>query len=91
MEFAEVFKKQIESRKATRRSKKLLEVINSKPSRSRTRILERLERHARVHLEGEGVALTNGWEGVGERDWDKFFDGLLKFIMKILPLLLAFI
>lgn len=98
MTFADALKEQIEKRKATRRSKRLLEVINDKPSNRRTRILERLERHAKLFLRDNGhVQFSNvenvgdEWDGIKEKDWDKFFEKLLKFLTAILPLLLMFI
>jgi hypothetical protein len=89
MTFAEALKQQLESRKLTRRGKRLLDLINSKPSRRRGRILERLERHARIHLNQEGVGTTwQGWDGLKNVDWDKVFEGLLKLLLALLPLLL---
>lgn len=91
MTFAEAIKKQIIERKQTRRGKRLLDIINDKPSRRRTRILDRLERHARLQLEDIGykkAATIDDWSEVSEKDWGAFFQKLFEFLMKMLPLIL---
>lgn len=90
MTFADAMKAQLEARQMTRRGKRLLDVINGPESKKRTRVLERLERHARVHLNHMGVGTTwTGWDGIKSVDWNKFFEGLFKLLMALLPLLLA--
>ena len=49
----------------------------------RERFLARLDAEARAHSE-----VTSSWGAVGERDWSKFFESLLEFLVKILPLIL---
>lgn len=95
-EFATVLKEQIIKRKQTRRSKRLLEIIDARPSRHRTRVLERLARHAQSYLYGVGVftdvnSSELAWTEVKERDWEKFFEGLIKLLTAILPMILQFI
>lgn len=48
--------------KQRRRAKRILAVLDERPSRRRTRILERLEMHARVELDFDG----EDWSAV---DW----------------------
>lgn len=83
MDFATALREQIVTRKATRRSKRLLALIDSKPSDKRTRILERLERHARVaanlHEDADGV----DWSKI---DWGALFETILALVLKLLPL-----
>ena len=95
MTFDEALKQQLLKHKRTRgNAGKLLVLINEKQSTRRTKILDRLERHARVFLKDHGyknVEEINDWSGLSDKDWDKFFDSLLKFLTAILPILLAFL
>lgn len=86
-DFASVLKEQITKRKQTRRAKRLLDLINGPKTKRRQRVLDRLEAFARKDLELKGVQFAD-WSEVSERDWNSFFDSLLKFIMAILPLIL---
>jgi len=88
--FVDVLKEQIDSRKIKLlgKGKRLKELLDEKPSRRRTRILNRLERHARVQLEEEGIKVGDDWSTVSERDWNKFFTNLLNFLISLLPLIL---
>ncbi len=65
----------------------VLHVLDMPDSPRRTRILARMERHARAHLSEEGVAGMDAtaidW---GAIDWAKFFDGLIKLLSILLPL-----
>lgn len=85
--FEDVLKEQIVKRKKTRKAKRLLDLIDGPKTKRRQRVLDRLEAFARKDLELKGVQFED-WSDVSERDWDKFFESLLKFIMAILPLIL---
>lgn len=67
--------------KQGRRAKRLLEVLDQRPSRRRTRILERLELHSRVELDFEG----EDWSAV---DWPTMLKTILDLILRLLPLFL---
>lgn len=86
--FVDVLKEQIEKNKKTIRAKRLLAIINGPRNKRRERVLNRLEDHAKTYMRGVGVEVDNDWSTVGERDWKSFFDGLLKFLLAILPLIL---
>lgn len=86
--FEDILKEQIVKRKKTRKAKRLLELINGPKTKRRQRVLDRLEALARKDMELNGVQF-NEWSEVSERDWNSFFDSLLKFITAILPLILA--
>lgn len=86
--FEDVLREQLAKKpRKGRRERRLLELIDSRPSARRTRVLARLERHARAFLVSEGAV----GEGVGaidwaSIDWEKFFSNLLKLLLAILPL-----
>jgi hypothetical protein len=65
----------------------ILHVLDMPDSPRKTRIIARLEGHARTHLVEEG-AVGAGVEAIdwGSIDWAKFFDGLIKLLSLILPL-----
>jgi len=95
MTFADALKAQINRNGANRgKTRRLTALLNERPSRRRDRALNRLEEHALVHLRQEGFdniadkAEEGDWSGVSDRDWNKFFTGLLSFLMAILPLIL---
>ena len=67
-----------------RRSKRILAVLNSKPSKRRTRQLERMEQHAKVELEMTW-RVNIDWS---EIDWSKVFETILKLLLALLPLLI---
>lgn len=70
-----------------RKSARILAVLDAKPSKKRTRTIDRMERHARAALEGD--ANLNGraidWSKI---DWAKVFDIILKILTALLPLLI---
>lgn len=91
MDFETALREQLETQPRGRiRGKRLLKILDSKPSKRRTRILARLEAHARTHLVSEGVvgadAVGFDWSSV---DWQKVFDVILKILLALLPFLLA--
>lgn len=101
MLFADALKEQLESTtNLRRRGRKLLELINSRPSRARTRKLARLERHALASLDKKQLAKLNvpagalfgDDEGLGidwsQIDWGKILDTLLDILLKLLPFLI---
>lgn len=90
MTFAEALKRQMISRKKiTGKAKRLFEILNDKPSKRRTRILNRLEAHAKIQLEDHDIDIVDGdWSEIEEKDWTAFFDGLLKLLLAILPMIL---
>lgn len=91
--FEEVLREQLRLRgdRRGRRERRILRLLDSPPSRWRTRAIARLERHARVHLEGEGYAVGSDWGALADRDWAGFFEGLLAFLSAILPMILPFL
>ena len=64
-----------------RRSARILEVLDSRPSRRRTRILERMEKHARAEAGFQG----KDWGAV---DWPSLLKSILDILLKLLPLFL---
>lgn len=82
-DFATVLRTEIVTRKATRRSARLLKIIDAKPSKRRTRILARLEAHAAVAAGGEVGKID--WSAI---DWTKLFNVLIELLLKLLPLLI---
>jgi hypothetical protein len=87
MNFEDALRTQLDADPSvSRRAKKLREVLDSRPSRRRTRVLERLERHAAAHL-GRDVSEVDDWSPnkVGAVDWKKIID----LLIQILPLILA--
>lgn len=92
MTFLEALREQVEVRKS-RRGKWLLRRLERMRPARRARVEAKLEARAREYLSEKhrytvGAA---GWSAVGERDWDKFFDSLLKFLAALLPILLLFL
>lgn len=73
----------------SKRGKRLLARIEDMNPRRKRRVVARLEEHARVHLQDEGVTVGDDWGQVGEKDWSKFFEQLLEFLTKLLPILLS--
>lgn len=71
-------------KRLSRMEKRLKKLLDAKPSARRTRILERMERHARVALDLHEDARID-WSKV---DWSKVFDFVMKLILMLLPLLL---
>lgn len=84
MNFAQALRQQIVDGGFRVRGKRLLAIIDGPHSRRRTRILERLERHARVQM-GFGEKQKIDWSTV---DWGKLFEELLKFFLAILPFII---
>lgn len=93
--FEEMLRQQIDKPGRRRLGKRLVQkVLDAKPSARRTKALARLEGHTRQHLLAEGAltaAQANGTKAIdwSSIDWSKFFDGLLKLLMTLLPLILA--
>ncbi len=86
MNFETALREQIESRpKLGLRGKRILAILDAKPSKRRTRRIERMERHAAV---AAGFTNTVGidWSQI---DWKKLFDTILELLLKFLPLILA--
>lgn len=90
MGFLEAFRAQVEARKS-RSGRRLLKRLDAMPARRRARVVARLEEHSRVELKSRGLVVGASWDSVGERDWDKFFDSLVKFLAALMPFLLMFI
>ena len=92
MTFLEALREQVEVRKSRRGRWLLRRLERMRPAR-RERIVTKLEARAREYLSEKHrfTVGSSGWGAVGERDWDKFFDGLLKFLAALLPILLMFL
>lgn len=72
-----------------RRTRKLRELLDSPPSKRRTRILERLERHTIAHLQAEGKLANNATFGAidwSSIDWNKVLDFIMKLLTMLIPL-----
>jgi hypothetical protein len=67
------------------RERRLLKFLEGPDGERKRRILARMESHARVQL-GMSASEPGKW---AERDWDKFFEALLKFLLALLPFLLV--
>ncbi len=76
----------------SRRARKLRDVLDSRPSRRRARIMSKLEAHAEAHVRTER-GLVGATDAVGAIDWSKvdwkgILDGLLTILLKVLSVLL---
>jgi hypothetical protein len=86
MDFEQALREQLEADpKRTLRARLLLEVLNRRPSKRRTWILNRLEAHAAA---AAGVEDQVGIDW-GAINWQKLFETILQILLAILPLLLA--
>ena len=85
MDFETALRREITSRKATKRAKRILAILDAPKSKRRTRRLERMERHAAVVADLDSVGAID-W---GSIDWAKLFEQILAILMKLLPLILA--
>src|SRR5690349_23994177 len=65
-------------------ARRLQQLLDAKPSRRRSRILARLESHARAYLVGEGLASATGAIDWSSIPWDKVLDFVLKLLLAIL-------
>lgn len=73
-----------------RRAKKILDLLDSKPSKKRTRRIAALERHFWAHLSSAGV-MDTPWSdnidwGAEAIDWAKWLPIILKILALILTL-----
>lgn len=86
MTFEEALGEQLRAKKRlTFWEKRLLKLIDARPSKRRTRVLERLRAHAATALEIKGDPAAIDWSKI---DWAKVLDFVLKIILALLPLLL---
>jgi hypothetical protein len=72
-----------------RQTRKLRELLDSPPSRRRTRLLERLERHTIAHLQAEGKLGNEATFGAidwSTVDWNKILDFVMKLLTMLIPL-----
>lgn len=67
-----------------RRGKKILAVIQSRPSKKKDRILARMERHAAAAIDRD-VGVGIDWS---EIDWKKVIEIIIKVLLMLLPLLI---
>ena len=74
--------------KRSRRARRVLEILDSRPSRRRTRRINAMENHAIAVLKTEGLkpAAAIDWSKV---DWAKVIDKILDILIQLLPILLA--
>jgi hypothetical protein len=89
--FEAALREQLETRKdevSGYKRRRLLRLLNSDGA-FRARRLARMEAHARVELEAEGVKFGAGAIDWSSIDWNKFFQQLFELLMKLLPLFLA--
>ena len=66
-----------------RRGKKILAILDDKPSRRRTRRIAAMERHAAAHF-GEGRAID--WSKI---DWSKIIEVLLPLLLALLKFIMV--
>lgn len=71
--------------KLTLDERRILRIINAKDSARRTRQLERMEGHVRVHLDFG----TRPVDWSRDIDWPVLLETILRLLVKLLPLLLA--
>lgn len=101
MKFEDALRQNLEAEpNLKRRGKKILEVLDAKPSRARTRRINRMERHALASLDPKqlaklnvpATALVSSEDGLGidwsTIDWGKAIEKLLNVLLKLLPFLL---
>lgn len=87
MDFETALRAQIEvSASRRRRARRVLEILDSRPSRRRTRQLARMERHALAALDSDAKIGAIDWSAI---DWAKVFEKILEVLLKLLPLLLV--
>lgn len=84
MDFGTALRREIKSRPDVRRivARRVLAVLDAKPSATRTRRLQRMELAA-----AGAVGLPVGKIDWGKIDWKKLFDAILSVLDAILPLL----
>lgn len=86
MTFAQGLGAHLESKKKlTFWDRRLKKIIDAKPSKRRTAILERLEREARTKLGKSGVAKID-WSSI---DWKAVLSFIIKLLMMLAPLFLG--
>ena len=76
--------------KLSRRGKKVLELLNARPSKRKDRQIARMEAHVTVELRAMGAVGFAGegaidWSAI---DWQKLLMTILEILIKLLPLLL---
>lgn len=87
MTFLEALREQVETRKSRRGRLLLRRLDRMRPARQ-SRVVARLESHARAHLIHEGLAASVGAIDWGAINWERVFEVLLQILMAILPFLL---
>lgn len=81
--------------KLSRRGERILEILKARPTRIRTRRVERMERHALAALEVGDLpspslqAMEVGAIDWSTIDWPSVIGKILEVLMKLLPLILA--
>ena len=86
MNFEDALREHLEADpKLRRRGKRILAVLNGRPSKRRTRQIERWERHARVELGLAAEAFPNDvafdWSTI---DWAKWLGIIIQLILALL-------
>ena len=81
-----------------RRGKRILDIVNSPPSKRRDRVLERLQAHSKASLPDAQLkkASSTGdmhgvidWSKLTQIDWGKIIEVILPILLKLLPILIA--
>lgn len=87
MDFETALRNQIEAKsKQSAGDQRIMDILDSKPSRRRDRQLDRMARHAAAAAQLSGDPSTIDWSTV---DWSKLLETIMTVLLKLLPLLLA--
>lgn len=85
MDFETALRREIESRpRLGLRGKRILAVLDARPSKKRTRHIARMERHTAIALSLDGLDVID-WDSV---NWKAVFDRVLQLLLAILPFLI---
>ncbi len=86
MDFETALREQLEAKgRLTAGDKRIMEILDARPSRRRTRQLDRMARFAAAAVAVPGDPATIDWSSI---DWSKALATILSVLIKLLPLLL---
>ena len=85
MTFEQALREQLEATAdLRRRGKKILAILNARPSKRRTRQIDRMSAHTAAHL-GIDEGLGIDWSVI---DWSAVLQVILKLLLALLPFIL---
>ena len=93
MNFEQALREQLEATAdLRRRGKKILAILNARPSKRRTRQIDRMERHVVAHLgsdyfgpDPDPIMVGIDWSSI---DWSAVLQVILKLLLALLPFIL---